>query len=406
LLGQYRYFSFRDKLNQSAIKEEKQIEIEAPIIAEPILKTNYQRILIPHIVINTERFPVYQYGDILKIKGKIQPLQEFRSYSSILVSAKMSYPKIELVASGRFSFKKIALSFKNKIIHLLQKVIPEPQVSLLASIMFGGKHNLTVSLEEEIQKSGVSHIIVASGLHLSIITQMLFALLGVFCLGNLLNFILSGLFILGFSFMAGLTPSIIRAAIMAFLLVLSRFNFRLYNSFNALLLAGLIMVWFNPFLLFLDLGFQLSFLATAGILLFYPLWNRAPFWQQDFFHNWAAQIFKQTTLCCFSAMALVVPWLTFKTQNVSLIAPLTNVLVIPFVSLIMVGGFITALFSFLIYPLGLFFGFWLNFMMAYLLKIISYCAALPGAEIYIPSLLRWFIVPYYILLFFYIRKRT
>ncbi|MDD5760446.1 MAG: ComEC/Rec2 family competence protein [Candidatus Pacebacteria bacterium] len=407
-LGQYRYFSFVDKLNKSAIKEAKQVEMEASIISEPVLKTNYQKILVPNIVIYTERFPVYQYGDKLKIKGKLEPLKEFYSYNSIIVSGRMSYPKIELVSSSdsKFSFQKTALSFKNKITHLLQRIIPEPQASLLNSILLGGKHNLTASLEEEIRKSGLSHIIVVSGLHLSIITQMLSNLLGVFCLGNLLNFIISCLFLLGFSLMVGFNSSIIRAAIMAFLLVLSRLNFRLYNPLNALFLAALVMVWFNPLVLFLDLGFQLSFLATTGILLFYPLWNQSHFWQQSFFNNRGAKIIKETTLSCFSAMVLVVPWVMFKTQSISLVAPLTNILVVPLVSLIIAGGFITALFAFIIYPLGLFFGFWLNLIMTYLLKIISYCAKLPFAELYIPYSLRWLIVPYYIFLFLYLRKKN
>ncbi|MFA5360362.1 MAG: ComEC/Rec2 family competence protein [Candidatus Paceibacterota bacterium] len=405
-LGQFRYFSFVDELNKSAVKEEKQVEIEASTVREPILKTNYQRIIIPNIVIYTERFPVYQYGDTLKIKGKIEPLKGFRFYNSTIVSGKMSYPKIELISSSKFSFQKAAISFKNKTTHLLQKIIPEPQMSLLNSIMFGGKHNLTDSLEKEIRKSGLSHIIVVSGLHLSIITQMLSSLLAVFCLGNLFNFIFSGLFLLVFSFMVGFTPSITRSAIMAFLLVLSRFNFRLYNSLNALFLAALIMVWFNPLMLFLDLGFQLSFLATAGILLFYPLWSQSSFWQRDFLNNRGAQIVKQTVISCFSAMVLVVPWVIFKTQSISLVAPLTNILVVPLISLIIGGGFITALCAFIIYPLGLFFGFWLNLIMTYLLKVISYCANLPFAEIYISSSLRWLVVPFYLLIFLYFRKKS
>ncbi|MDD3098218.1 MAG: ComEC/Rec2 family competence protein [Candidatus Pacebacteria bacterium] len=403
-IGQSHYIYSFDQLNKTAIKEEQKIEVEASIITEPILKDNYQRIIIPNTVIYTDRYPLYHYGDLIRIKGKVQPFENFRSYSSIIISGKISYPKIEFISSGRFSLKKIALSFKNKITGALQKIISEPQVSLLNSIIFGGKNNLSISLEKEIQKAGLSHIVVASGLHLSIITKMFSSLLALFCLGNLLNFVFLCLFLLGFAFMAGLTSSIIRAAIMSFLLVLAHFSYRLYNPLNALLLACLIMVWFNPFLLFWDLGFQLSFLSTAGILFFYSRWEQSSFWQHSFFNLKGMIIIKQTVLACFSALVLVVPWLIFKTQNFSLVAPFTNILIIPLVPLIIGGGALTAIVSFLFYPFGLFCSIFLDFILSYALKVISFFSSLSWAEIYIPDIFRWVIIPYYIFIFIYLRK--
>ncbi|MDD3491460.1 MAG: ComEC/Rec2 family competence protein [Candidatus Pacebacteria bacterium] len=406
LMGFWRESSFSDKLNKSAIKNTQEIEIEAMIVAEPVLKDEYQRIIIPNVVIYAEKIPRFQFGDIIRIEGKIQPLEDFFSYSSNIVSGKLSYPKIELISSRKLSFRGLAITFKNKLIQCLQKVIPEPQSGLLSGIIFGSKQSLTDSLEKDIRKTGLSHFIVTSGLHLSIFVKILSDLLNAFSFGNFLNFICSNLFLLSFAFMAGLTPSIIRAAIMAFLLTLSHFSFRIYNSLNALLLAGLTMVWLKPFLLFYDLGFQLSFLATAGILLFYPIWDQGCFWQKSFFNNQAGQIFKQTILSCFAASFLVIPWLIFKTQNVSLVAPLVNVLVIPLAPLVLGGGVLTAILSLLIHPVGLFLGFWLNIILVYFVKVIAYFANLSWAEISLPYILRWLILPYYLLVFLYYRKKN
>ena len=404
-LGGYRYLVVFKELKNTAIIKEAQIEIEASIIAEPILKENYQRIVIPKIVIYTDRYPSYHYGDIINIRGKVKPFSGFRSYSSIIVSGKMSYPSIELFSPAKFSLRRTALLMKNKITSSLQKIIPEPKSSLLISLMFGAKNNLTSVLEEQIRKCGLSHVIVASGLHLSIIAKALSGFLDVLYMSSSVNFILSSLFILSFAFMAGLTPSIIRAAIMAFLLILSRFSFRLYNSFNALLLAAMIMIWFNPLILFWDLGFQLSFLATAGIIFLYPLWKESPFWQQDWF-NKKGHIIKETVLSTFSALTFVIPWVIFKMQVVSLVSPITNLLILPFVPLIMAGGAMVALSSLLFYPFGLFLGTLLNLILAYFLKVVSLFSSLPWSQIYIPSILHWLIIPYYIFLFLYIRKRT
>ncbi len=404
-LGGYRYFVVFRELKNTAIVEEVQIEIKAPIIAEPILKENYQRIIISKIVIYADRYPRYHYGDIINIKGKVKPFSDFRSYSSIIVSGRMSYPSIELFSPAKFSLRRAALLVKNKITSSLQKIIPEPKSSLLISLMFGAKNNLTSILEEQIRRCGLSHVIVASGLHLSIIAKALSGFLDILCMSNSVNFIISFLFILSFAFMAGLTPSIIRAAIMASLLILSRFSFRLYNSFNALLLAAVIMIWLNPLVLFWDLGFQLSFLATAGIIFLYPIWKESPFWQQDWF-NQKGQIIRETALSTFSALTFVIPWVIFKMQVFSLVSPITNLLILPLVPLIMAGGAIVAISSLLFYPLGLFLGALLNLILAYFLKVISLFSSLPWSQIYIPSILHWLIIPYYIFLFFYIRKRT
>jgi len=404
-LGGYRYFSVLTQLNKTAIVEEETIEIRAPIITEPILMENYQRIIIPKIVIYTERHPRYDYGDIIHIKGKVEPLSDFRSYNSIIVSGKMSYPSIELFSPSKFSFRKTSLFIKNKITTSLQKIIPEPQSSLLISLIFGGKNNLTSVLEEQIRKCGLSHIIVASGLHLSIITKALSGFLDILYMSNALNFVFSFLFLFSFAFMAGLTPSIVRAAIMAFLLLLSRVSFRLYNSFNALLLAAVIMVWLNPLILFWDLGFQFSFLATAGIIFLYPLWLESSFWQQDWF-NQKGRIIRATVLSSSSALMFVTPWLIFKTQAFSLVSPITNLLILPLIPLIMIGGIIVAVFSLLFYPFGLFLGFLLNLLLVYFLKIVSLFSSLSWSQIYIPSVLHWLIVPYYIFLFLYIRRKN
>ena len=403
-LGGYRYFVVFRELKNTAITEEAQIEINAQIISEPILKENYQRIIIPKIVIYTNRYPRYHYGDIISIKGKVKPFSDFSSYSSIIVSGRMSYPSIELFSPAKFSFRRTALSIRNKIILSLQKIIPEPKSSILVSLMFGSKNNLTSAIEEQIRKCGLSHVIVASGLHLSIITKALSGILDVLYLSNSVNFVFSFLFILSFAFMAGLTQSIVRAAIMAFLLILSRFSFRLYNSFNALLLAAVIMIWLNPLVLFWDLGFQLSFLATAGIIFLYPIWKENSFWQKDWF-NQKGKIIRETILSTSSALTFVIPWVIFKMQVVSLVSPITNLLILPFVSIIMAGGLIVSLVSLLFYPLGLFLGVFLNLILAYFLSVVLFFSSLSWSQIYIPYILRWLIIPYYIFLFLYIYKR-
>lgn len=405
LLGAYRCYSVLRQQQGTAIKTQEQIEIIAPIIREPVLRENYQQIIVPQLVIYTDKYPHYHYGDIVKIKGTVNPFERLRFYNSIIVSGKISYPSIELITPSGFSLRKVALLAKHKMTASLQKILPEPKAGFAVSLIFGSKNNLSNSLEQQIRKAGLSHIVVTSGLHLSIITKMISEFFNILCLSSQLNFIFSCLFLLMFAFMAGLTPSIIRASIMAFLLLLSRLNFRLYNSFNSLIFTAVIMVYLNPLILFWDLGFQFSFLSTAGIIFLYPLWSENSFWQQEWF-NQRGRIIKQTVLSTFSALTFVVPWAIFKTQTFSLAAFFSNLLVLPFVPIIMLGIIATSVCSLLLYQLGLFFGFFLNLILSYFLKIIFIFSSLSWSQIYIPFTFRWFIFPYYIFLFLYLCRKN
>lgn len=87
-------------------------------------------------------------------------------------------------------------------------------------------------------------------------------------------------------------------------------------------------------------------------------------------------------------------------------APLVNVLVIPLAPLVLGGGVLTAILSLLIHPVGLFLGFWLNIILVYFVKVIAYFANLSWAEISLPYILRWLILPYYLLVFLYYRKKN
>lgn len=400
-LGIYRWqnvFSFWKK--QSSLLQGN-ITLRAVIKKEPLRKKNYQKIIIPPLEIYLGRYPSYHYGDIVEVKGKAEALPSWHLEGSSFVSAKMFYPQVKLLHPASFSLPQLAIVFRSKIENSLQRVVPQPESGLLLSLMLGRKNKLSSSLKKEIRKVGLAHIIVVSGLHLSIIIEILtqsFSFLG---LRKRENFPLSSLFVLIFVFMVGLTPSIIRASIMAFLLIIAQLSSRLSHPLYSLLWAAVLMVWFNPLILAKSLSFQLSFLATGGIVLLYPLINRSPFWQKEFFLN-KGRWLKLTFLPSLSAFLMVAPWIAYKMQTISLVTLFTNLLVVPVLPLIIILGGVTAFFSWLFDPLGLFLGFVLQILLKYLLFIIRLFSAFPLSQIYLSSSLRWLVFPCYILLFIYI----
>lgn len=298
-------------------------------------------------------------------------------------------------------FVQFCLQIKEKINISLSRVLREPQLSLMKGLFFGGKNNLPKELKNKIRKVGLSHLIAVSGFHFNIITQFLSFILDLLSITGIFNFIINIIFIFGFTIMADFSASVIRAAIMSILLLIARLTHRLYNSGFALIFTVLIMVFLNPQILVEDLGFQLSVLSTLGIIYLYPVLEKATFWQKEIFKKQLAFL-KEIILLNISASLLVMPWIIYKTQYFSLVAPLTNILIVPLVPFAMILGFVIILLNFLFFPLALFVGFCLDFLLIYIIQVINIFSQWRLAEILFPPLNIYWIIIYYFLLIYYI----
>ncbi|MFA5392465.1 MAG: ComEC/Rec2 family competence protein [Candidatus Paceibacterota bacterium] len=297
------------------------------------------------------------------------------------------------------------LNFRQGINLGLSRILPEPQLSLMKSLFFGGSATLPFELKNQIRRVGLSHLVAVSGSNLTIVTQILSILLNIFLSSSVINFLLSSFFILGFVVMADFSASVVRAAIMAILLLIARLTHRLYNSSFALIIAVLLMVLLNPRIIIDDLGFQLSVLATLGIVYLYPVFEKRSFWQKDIFKRQLAFL-KETLLLSFSALIFVAPWIIYQTQMFSLVTHMTNLLIVPLVPIIMVLGFLVAFLNFIFFPLAFFLGFCLTILLSYILKIITIFSHWPMAEIFFPYFkIIWLIIYYFLLIYFLYHER-
>lgn len=292
-------------------------------------------------------------------------------------------------------FTQTCLQIKEKLNFGLGRVILEPQLSLMKSLFFGSKNNLSWEWKNKMRKVGLSHLVAVSGLHLNIVTQFVSLIFNDCFITGFPNFIFSVFFILGFMVMADFSASVVRAAIMTLLLLLARLTHRLYRSSFAIFLAILLMMFLDPKIIFNDLGFQLSVLATLGIIYFYPLIEHWPFWQKEIFQN-QLHLLKETLILSLSALIMVTPWIVYVTHLLSLVAPLTNLLVVPIIPMIMIFGLIVALASFLLYPLGFLLGFFLNFLLSYVLWVVNLFSHWAWSEILLPPLPFWGVILIYL----------
>ncbi|HSX42183.1 MAG TPA: ComEC/Rec2 family competence protein [Candidatus Saccharimonadales bacterium] len=223
--------------------------------------------------------------------------------------------------------------------------LPEPHGSLLVGILFGNRVKLDPTLVKNFQIVGLSHVIAVSGYNLTILGANFRTLLRPILGRKALYFVLA--IILVFTLMTGAPASIVRAAIMASLAVVAELLGRPNKSINILVVAAALMAIFEPKII-TNIGFQLSVAATYGLLRFSPvikplLAKRLP--------DLIATIISEGT----AAILMTAPLIIFYFGRLSVISPITNLLILPLVPLLMGLGLTGCLLIFLVPAIGSFF---------------------------------------------------
>ncbi len=255
----FRFFFFHQ--NQPQFTDGEQVGFGTTILSQPqtvgsrqVFTANYKN---QKIRITASRFPEFNYGDFVRISGRI---------SNQSRGVLMYFPKIEKAEGSPDVFRKslkIVNNLRQKLISLFLTTLPTPSSSLMLGIIFGIKEQMPKDFADNLKTTGVFHVIAASGMNVTLIGGFISTTLAFF----LKRQIAIGLSILGIMFyavLAGLEPSIIRASIMGILVFSAQIMGRQTLAINGLSLAGFTMLFLDPALIS-DIGFQLSFTATAGI---------------------------------------------------------------------------------------------------------------------------------------------
>jgi len=407
--GIWRHQATELKITNSELRSyndlEKNITLKGQVIGEPDIRANNIKLTIRpenidgKILVTANRYPEYQYGDKLKITGKLETPQDFGefSYQNYLkkdgIYSVMSWPEIELIEKnqGNFIYAKI-LNFKNKLRESIYQNLSPPQSSILGAVILGDKRKISEDLKQKLNISGVRHITAISGMHIMILSGILMYLgiaLGLYR-GQAFYFAITLLLL--FIIMAGAPASAIRAGIMGGLFLLAQKVGRLKSASRVIVFAAAVMLAFNPLLLKLDVGFQLSFLAVMGIIYLMPIF------QYYFLKRFPIKFLGGLLSMTLAAQVFTLPILIYNFGYMSLIAPITNILIVPFLPFIMISGFIFGLSGMILQPLGwvLSWPSWL--LLTYLVKVIDFFSQVPKANFAISWI--WLMVFYLILGYF------
>ncbi|MFH1714149.1 MAG: ComEC/Rec2 family competence protein [Candidatus Nealsonbacteria bacterium] len=351
------------------------------------------------VLITVNKYLPYGYGDRIKVEGLLSAPQEFPdfNYKEYLLKdgiySVSYYPKIELIESGQgnFLFSKI-LVLKDKLRQAIYRNLSPPQSLLLAAMILGDKRQITDIWKEKLNLAGLRHLTAVSGMHVAILTAVLMSfLVGVGFWRNQAFWItLSFIFI--FILITGFQASAIRAGIMGGLFLLGRYFGRKSDSQRAIIIAATSMLFVNPFLLRLDVGFQLSFLAMMGIVYLLPSFQKTFRKLPNIFQ------LRDIVSVTLSAQVFTLPLLMYNFGYFSLVSPLSNILIVPFLPLIMVSGFVLAVLGVAWQPLAWTFTFLVWPLLTYLAKITDWFSGFPFSAIFLEISVFYLLALYFIIL--------
>ncbi|MCK5080597.1 MAG: ComEC/Rec2 family competence protein [Candidatus Moranbacteria bacterium] len=366
------------------------------------------------IVVLKDLHSDYSFGQIVRVECQLKnPENKQAKFDYIKFLAKdhiyqiCQSAKVEKIdedkyqLAGFYKFKTSAyrsiFKIKNSLEQKINLSFSFPESAYLAGLLLGGEDRLPKDIQENFRRTGTTHTIAVSGFNITILA-------GFFMwLGILIGFYRQKAFwlaVVGITFfvlMIGSPSSAVRAGIMGILLLWAAKKGRLADSVQLIILAGALMIGFSPLILFYDVGFQLSFLASLSIVLIYgPLSEKFNI-KSDFLE------LKSILLVTMSAQLGVLGVLLYTFETFSPISLLANLLILPLVPLMMLTGFITVLTAFFSPLLASFMALPTQLALNLEIVVIEKLAQISWASLEIGNIGIWGLIFYYLALFVFVR---
>lgn len=381
----------------------EKVQLSGIISAEPDEREKTSRLTFTpdnsddQIILVTGKYPTHFYGERLIVRGKLERPENFetnsgREFDYINYLAKdevyylINWPNLESLGASEswlVSARGQLFRLKNFFLTRINSVLPEPHASLLGGIVIGAKRGLSSEWQDRFRTVGLSHIVVLSGYNITIVAE---AVMRFFSFLPMLWGIAGGASaILLFTLATGASTTAVRAAVMALVALLARATGRVYQSLDALFLTAFLMVLVEPKILLFDISFQLSFLATLGVIV-------GPSFLQRYFQKVPKEFgLREMTVVTISAQLFVLPWILYKMGQLSLVALPINLLVLAFVPVTMFFGFLSLVFAPFAYLSYLF--------LSYDLWLVEIFSVLPFASVNISYFPLWLVVLTYLVYF-------
>lgn len=316
----FRYFSTRP-----IYKNGDTVRITATVFSDPISYPNSQSLKAGGLKIYLPLFPEISYGDRITVEGNVS-------------DGKLSDAKLISVRSSR----GFGSGIRNKIINFYQKSLPQPMSGLTAGITLGSKGAIPAEFWNRVRSTGVAHVVVASGTNVTFVVSFLMISLTFFLSRRkAILFVILGIIL--YLYLSGFDAPLVRAAIMAFLVFVSEGSGRMIGSWRNLLLTAAVMLIVKPDWI-VDIGFALSFVSTASIMLFEKKIEEKL--------KFVPKIVKEGLSTSLAAQVGVAPILFVTFGQFNILSPIINALVLWTIPFIMILGVLGGTIGLIIPTLG------------------------------------------------------
>jgi len=333
----------------------------------------------------------WHYGDRLLLQGwpETPPESEDFSYRDYLagqgVYSLMDAARVSLVLSGQGNpLLEAVYAYKERALDAVYRLWPDPEASLLAGILLGVESGIPEKVKQAFQDTGTAHIIAISGFNITIIAGLFYAVFSRL-LGRYKGAALAVLGILLYTLLVGASPSVLRAALMGGLsLFASQLGRRQFGLLSLALVAA-VMAAFNPRLLW-DPGFQLSFFATLGLILYAEPFSRAfvAFAERRLPAPSVERLTRPVTqylLFTLAASITTLPIIAYHFHQLSLVSLIANLAILPVQPAVMILGGLALLLGTAYFSLGQL-AAWLAWPGAvYTIRAVEWFAGLRGATL-------------------------
>lgn len=325
--------------------EGKIISFEARVNSQPKVSSRGQQVslTLPNSQRVSVRFPLVpeiKYGDRLNVEGRLKYFEAENNKNVAFIN----YPEFELLEQGFRS--SLIVKARENIIDVFNSSLNQKYSSLVLGITFGIKQEMPEEFHRELEMTGLLHVVAASGMNITMVGGFLMSLFASF-LKRQIALVLTIVGIIFYASMAGFEPSIVRASIMGILVFSAQLTGRQSSAFFGLFIAAYLMLFKNPSLIY-DIGFQLSFMATLGLIYLRPVF---------FLMHRSKKVLEKSLIgedlvTTISAQVFTLPILLINFGSYSVVSVLVNALVLWTVPIIMVIGGLASLFGLIYDPLG------------------------------------------------------
>ena len=376
----------------------QEVSFEGRIITTPQKDEQGMRVVVStekipgKVLLFVSSFQEIKQGDRILVLGQLQSPTVFEDFNYPLYLAKdeifwvMFYPTIEVQERGTSFFAGMKETLQERI----DIFLPQPESSLLSAMLLGNKAGLPEELKERLNATGTRHITAISGMHVAILSAMLFAFLLSIGMAKKRSSLVVLLFLIFFVVFTGMQTSALRAGIMGSTFLVASFLGRKNVGLRILVFAAAFMLLENPLLLAHDIGFQLSFLAVLGILLFVPV-------LQHFFYGVPNPFgLKDVVFMSITAQIFTLPLVLHHFGILSFVSLAGNFLIVPLLPLVLFFGIFFLFLSMLFPFLASLFAFPVGLLLSYFSFVVKALFELPFASGSVESFPAWVLLPLFV----------